>query len=195
MTKIIGLTGGIGSGKSTIARMFQQHGVPVYIADEEAKKLMDLPETIQKIQTFFGTEIVLSGKIDRKKLAQIVFQNPDKLQILNGIVHPLVKKHFDAWVALHADFPFLVKEVAILFESGSYKDCDQIITVVAPEDVRISRVMQRDGASEQEVKARIRNQWTDAQRIALSDFVINNENPLETEKQFLQILNILSNPH
>lgn len=195
MAKIVGLTGGIGSGKSTIARMFQQHGVPVYIADEEAKQLMELPETIQKIQAVFGDDVLHSGKIDRKKLAQIVFQNPEKLQALNGIIHPLVRSHFETWLQMHAECAFIIKEVAILFESGSYKECHKIITVVAPESVRISRVMQRDGATAQEVIDRIRNQWTDEQRVAKSDFVINNENPLETEKEFLEILNKLSNLH
>lgn len=193
MTKIIGLTGGIGSGKSTIARLFQAEGIPVYIADEEAKKILDLPETIKKVSQTFGDSIIFDGKIDRKKLSEIVFKNPDKLKILNDLIHPLVKKHFDDWVDKHKEFPYVVKEAAILFESGSYKYCDIIITVVAPEEVRIQRVISRDNTAKSDVVARIKNQWSDEQRIGKSNFVIKNENFVETELQFRNILKKLNN--
>lgn len=193
MTKIIGLTGGIGSGKSTIARLFQAEGIPVYIADEEAKKILDLPETIKKVSQTFGDSIIFDGKIDRKKLSEIVFKNPGKLKILNDLIHPLVKKHFDDWVDKHKEFPYVVKEAAILFESGSYKYCDIIITVVAPEEVRIQRVISRDNTAKSDVVARIKNQWSDEQRIGKSNFVIKNENFVETELQFRNILKKLNN--
>ncbi|MES2811000.1 MAG: dephospho-CoA kinase [Bacteroidota bacterium] len=193
MTKIIGLTGGIGSGKTTIARLFQAEGIPVYIADEEAKKILDLPETIEKVSKEFGNTIIQANKIDRKRLAEMVFNEPEKLKKLNAIIHPLVKKHFDQWVRKQSKFPFVIKEAAILFESGSYKYCDKIITVVASEEIRINRVMNRDKATKEAVQDRIKNQWTDAQRIEKSDFLIENENLEEAKKQFQIILKKLKN--
>jgi dephospho-CoA kinase len=188
MTKIIGLTGGIGSGKTTIAKLFEAEGIPVYIADLEAKKIMQLPETIAQVEKFFGNQVVTENKIDTKKIAAIVFNNPEKLKVLNDIVHPLVKKHFDNWVNQHKDFPFVVKEAAILFESGSYTYCDKIITVIASEETRINRVIARDNCSRQNVLDRIKNQWSDSQRIAKSDFIIENENIEEARNQFKKTL-------
>ena len=193
MTKIIGLTGGIGSGKTTIARLFQDEGIPVYIADEEAKKILDLPETIQKVTSELNAGIIIDDKIDRKKLAALVFNNPENLKKLNAIIHPLVKIHFDKWVKENHNCPFVVKEAAILFESGSYKYCDKIITVTASEKTRINRVTQRDKTSKKAVLDRIKNQWTDAQRIEKSDFVIENENFDEAKIQFQNILKKLRN--
>ena len=195
MGKIIGLTGGIGSGKTTIAKLFESEGVPVYIADTEAKKIMQLPETIHEISSVFGNDIIKNNQIDSKALSAIVFNHPEKLKILNGIVHPLVKKHFDDWAKKNADFPFVIKEAAILFESGSYQYCDKIITVTASEETRISRVMQRDGATKQEVLDRIKNQWSDSQKISKSDYVIENENLEETKIQFQETLKKLKNLH
>lgn len=195
MTKIIGLTGGIGSGKTTIAKLFESEGVPVYIADDEAKKIMKLPETIEKISSVFGKEIIKNNHIDNKKLSAIVFANPEKLKSLNSIVHPLVKKHFDDWVNKNIKFPFVIKEAAILFESGSYKYCSKIITVTASEETRIKRVMERDHSSKQEVLDRIKNQWTDSQKISKSDYVIENENLEETKIQFQETLKKLKNLH
>lgn len=193
MAKIIGLTGGIGSGKSTIAKLFQDEGIPVYIADDASKLLLDLPETVLKISEIFGMDIISNGIIDRKKLANIVFKNPDKLQQLNKILHPLVKKHFDDWLEVHKNYPFVVKEAAILFESGSFVYCDKIITVTASEATRIARVMNRDATTKEAVLDRIRNQWSDAQRIEKSDFVLINENIEDTKIDFQKILKKLEN--
>lgn len=193
MAKIIGLTGGIGSGKSTIAKLFQDEGIPVYIADDASKLLLDLPETVLKISEIFGMDIISNGIIDRKKLANIVFKNPDKLQQLNKILHPLVKKHFDDWLEVHKNYPFVVKEAAILFESGSFVYCDKIITVTASEATRIARVMNRDATTKEAVLDRIRNQWSDAQRIEKSDFVLRNENIEDTKIDFQKILKKLEN--
>lgn len=193
MTKIIGLTGGIGSGKTTIARLFQAEGIPVYIADEEAKKILDLPETIQKVVSKFGTSIIFDGKIDRKKLAELVFSKAENLKNLNAIIHPMVKVHFDEWVQQNNSFPFVIKEAAILFESGSYKYCDKIITVTASEETRMKRVVSRDNTTIEAVLDRIKNQWTDAQRIEKSDFVIENEDLEVAKKQFCNILKKLKN--
>jgi dephospho-CoA kinase len=193
MTKIIGLTGGIGSGKTTIAKHFASLGIPVYIADDEAKKLMDNSEIIAKLQAVFGNEIIENQKIDRKALAQIVFQNPKKLKILNSIIHPAVKKHFTDWLSTYKNPPIIIKEAAILFESGSYKDCDSIITVTSPLEERVNRVMKRDNASRESILDRINNQWTDEQRISKSDYVIINISVNEALKQAEEILKKLNN--
>ena len=195
MTLIIGLTGGIGSGKTTVARLLEKEGIPVYIADDEARKIVETPEATQQILEAFGADVFVNGRIDRKKLAQIVFQDPQQLKRLNEIVHPLVKIHFNQWLGKYKEVPFVVKESAILFESGSYLGCDKIIAVTAPEETRINRVILRDQASREEVLNRIRNQWTDAQRAEKSDFVLENVNSEDMQKQLKNILKILSNLH
>ena len=191
MTKIIGLTGGIGSGKTTIARYIESKGVPVYIADIEAKKVMEQPKIITALQTAFGTDIVSNDTVNRTKLSKIVFNNPEKLAILNRIVHPAVKEHFKDWLNVHQSSPFVVKETAILFETGGNNDCYKTITVVAPLDIRIERVVKRDGITKEQVKQRMNNQWTDRQRIEASDFVVINERIDTARKQVDEILNLL----
>jgi dephospho-CoA kinase len=190
--KIIGLTGGIGSGKTTVANYFQSKGIPVYISDVEAKKVMASPEIISQIVAIFGADILgENDTLNRDKLASIVFNNPDKLKQLNSIVHPAVKKHFEQWVGNNKNFPYLVKEAAILFESGSYKDCDAIITVCAPMETRINRVLERDASTREKVLQRINNQISDDERIAKSQYVITNENFDQTKIQMDNILNLL----
>ena len=188
--KVIGLTGGIGSGKSTIARLFAALGIAVYDSDTEAKKLINTSAEIKKrIVEVFGAEAYAEGVYNRAYMADIVFRNPDKLAVLNSIVHPVLADDFNQWVALQTS-PYVIKEAAILFESGSYKNCDFIITVTAPEALRISRCMSRDGSTEAQVRARMAQQWTDAQRIALSDAVIENINLEETEKRVRELNNL-----
>ena len=131
-TKIIGLTGGIGSGKSTMANYFASLGVPVYIADEEAKKILYLPEAVKEVKAAFGEQVFTNNIPDRAKLAKVVFNDPEKLAVLNAIIHPKVRQHFTEWLELHKSQNFVIKEAAILFESGSYRDCDKIILVTAP---------------------------------------------------------------
>ena len=193
MTKIIGLTGGIGSGKTMVAEYFKSLGIPVYIADKEARQLMTSGNIINALSNEFGKEILENGILNREKLAQLVFNNPKKLQKLNSIVHPEVKKHFDNWVEKHKNYPFVVKEAAILFESGSYKYCDTIITVTAPLETRLQRVMKRDKTDRESVLKRIENQWTDEQRIAKSNYVIHNLSVESTKKQVDEILKKLKN--
>ncbi|MGG7034266.1 MAG: dephospho-CoA kinase [Flavobacterium sp.] len=183
MTKIIGLTGGIGSGKTTVAVFFKELGVPVYIADIEAKKIMESAGVVNSVKNEFGDIVIENNQINRKKLAEIVFSNYEKLQKLNGIVHPLVKRHFEQWVEKHRNHPFVIKEAAILFESGSFVDCDKIITVVAPIQERIERVKSRDLIGVEGIMGRIDSQWTDEMRIGKSDFVIENSDLLQTKKQ------------
>ncbi len=185
MTKVIGLTGGIGSGKSTVAAMFSELGIPVYIADDAARQVMSEAKTISKIATTFEN-VVTANVIDRSKLAEIVFKDPSALQQLNEIVHPAVALHFKEWL-LRQTFPVVIREAAILFESGSYLDCDAIITVVAPIEDRIARVIARDNITREKVLQRINNQWSDDQRIAKSDFVIENIDLEKTKQQVSQL--------
>jgi len=191
MTKIIGLTGGIGSGKTTIANYFKSLGVPVYIADDAAKEVMKLPEIVASLKVAFGEDIFNGNILNSEKLAKIVFNNPEKLNLLNKIVHPAVKIHFDQWLLAHKKSPFVIKEAAILFESGSYKYCDKIITVVAPLETRIKRVIERDKTTREAVLKRIENQWSDEQKISKSDFVINNSSFEAAESQVNEIHNLL----
>ena len=131
--------------------------------------------------------------LNSEKLSKIVFNNPEKLNLLNKIVHPVVKLHFEKWLLSHKNNPFIIKEAAILFESGSYKYCDKIITVVAPLENRLKRVMERDKITREDVLIRIKNQWSDEQKISKSDFVINNTTLQEAEKQVNEIYNLLIN--
>jgi dephospho-CoA kinase len=191
MTKIIGLTGGIGSGKTTIANHFRSLGVPVYIADDEARKIMQSTVIINAIKERFGVTIFENEILNRERLAEIVFGNPNKLKELNAIVHPAVKKHFKQWLLEHVTFPLVVYEAAILFENGNYKDFDWIITVCAPLESRIQRVMERDETTRQQVLKRINAQWTDEQRVSKSDFVIENIDSEIAKRKTEEILKIL----
>jgi dephospho-CoA kinase len=191
MTKIIGLTGGIGSGKTTIANYFIAAGIPVYIADDEARKIMQTDEIIEEIKSKFGSKIFENGILNREKLAQIVFGDAEKLKLLNAIIHPAVKKHFHNWILDYKNSPFIIYEAAILFESGSYKDCDKIISITAPMESRIQRVIQRDNSSRDQVLKRINAQWNDDQRIAKSDFVIQNDSLENAKSEVDKILKIL----
>ncbi|UQD56830.1 dephospho-CoA kinase [Flavobacterium sp. K5-23] len=191
MTKIIGLTGGIGSGKTTVANHFLSLGVPVYIADDQARKIMQTEAVKNAIKNVFGVVVFDNDVLNREKLAGIVFNNPEKLALLNSIVHPAVKEHFEKWLTKHKDTPFIIYEAAILFESGGFKNCDYIITVTAPVELRIQRVMQRDNTTRELVLKRVNAQWDDEQRITKSDFVINNINPGITKEEVVKILKIL----
>jgi len=193
MSKIIGLTGGIGSGKSTIAQFFIELGVPVYIADSEAKKIMNYPETIFEVQTIFNQNVILeSGKLDRKKIASIVFNNPEKLKELNAIIHPKVNQDFKEWLKKQEDYSYVIKEVAIIFETQSEKHFDKIILVTAPENLRIERVSKRDNSSQEEIMERIQNQLPDAIKIKKSDYIIQNIS-IDTVKQEVQKLHHILN--
>lgn len=189
MTKIIGLTGGIGSGKSTVAKYLISKEVPVYIADDEARKLMQSKAVLNAIVKVFGPEVLGNdGLLDRKALANIVFNDKEKLALLNGIVHPKVKKHFEAWVEKNKTHPFVVKEVAILFETQGHLQCDKTILVTAPLDVRIERTMKRDDVTKEEVLIRIQNQLPDEEKVKLADYVIQNINLEDTYNQIDELL-------
>ena len=191
MTKIIGLTGGIGSGKTTVANYFKSFGIPLYIADDEARKIMKSADIIEAIKNSFGDAIFENEILNRDKLAKIVFNNPKKLEKLNNIVHPAVKNHFEQWLMQNQSAPYVIYEAAILFESGRYKDCDLIVTVVAPMESRIERVIKRDNSTRELVLKRINAQWTDEERILKSDFIIENISSETTKLEVDRILKIL----
>lgn len=192
MPKIIGLTGGIGSGKTTIANYLASLGIPVYIADDAGKKVMQTQEIIEAIKEAFGTAIFDKNKLNRSKLAEIVFDNPEQLKALNAIVHPAVRNDYNDWLYQHRKEPLVVYESAILFESGRYKDFDYILTVTAPLETRIERVLKREKISRDQVLSRINSQWTDEQRILKSDFVVDNIDIVKTKLKIDKILKILS---
>ncbi len=192
MTKVIGLTGGIGSGKTTIANYFEEMGVPVYIADNGAKRVMQSEEIVKEVKTAFGQNIFDGDVLNRAKLAQIVFNDKEQLAKLNAIVHPAVKRDFELWMQEYKNFDYVVYEAAILFESGRYKECDVIITVTAPEEVRIERVIKRDKTTKEQVLSRMKMQWNDEKRISMSNFVINNNNLKIAKEEVVKILKILN---
>ncbi len=195
--KKIGITGGIGSGKTTVARVFEQLGIPVYHADYWAKEIMNTePLVIERLKELFGNSIYDSnGKADRKRIAEIVFADKNKLNELNSVIHPAVWLHGENWLKQHHDKPYILKEAAILFESGGNKGVDKVIMVSAPEEIRLERVMKRDNATPEEVTARMANQWDDEKKIALSDFVIVNDDRQLVIPQVLEIHSRLTNAH
>lgn len=183
MTKIIGLTGGIGSGKTTVAKYFAEKGIPVYIADDEAKKIMDSPEVIKEVQAIFEENVLTKkGLLDRKKIRNIVFHHKDKLEELNKIVHPKVKKDFENFVKEHQNAPFIIKEVAILFETNGHKLCDATILVTAPLETRIERVIARDNTTREKVLQIINNQLSEEEKEKLATHIIINDNIQNTYK-------------
>ncbi|MDA3852986.1 MAG: dephospho-CoA kinase [Bacteroidales bacterium] len=183
----VGITGGIGSGKSTLGHLFEMMGYPVYYADIRAKWLMNNDPIIKaELMATFGKS-VYPDELDRKALADIVFSNPDALAKLNSITHPAVRRDQEAWSKKQSS-PIVFKEAAILFESGTYRSVDKVICVVAPEITRIMRVMKRDGATAAQVQERISNQWADEKKAALSDFIIHADEQQLVIPQALAIL-------
>jgi len=172
----IGITGSIGSGKSTVCRIFETLGIPVYYADARGRYLMQFDEiVIKKVLDVFGPGILADDKsIDRNLLAGIVFNNPSKLEVLESIIHPAVFSDFNHWIQLQ-NSKYVLKEAALLFEAGSYKELDKIITVAAPLDIRLERVMLRDHGTKEQIMAREKRQWPDAMKIEMADFIIIND--------------------
>jgi dephospho-CoA kinase len=191
--KIIGLTGGIGSGKTTVAKIFESLGVPIYISDVEAKKLMETEEIIFQIEQIFGSSIVVNQKIDRAALAKIVFESQEMLKKLNEIVHPAVASHFEKWVKNHENHRFVIKEAAILFETGGHKFCDKTILVTAPKEVRIASVMKRDQTDKEQILKRMQHQWDDDKKASLADFIINNTDSCDLFNIVSNIIKTLNN--
>jgi dephospho-CoA kinase len=171
----IGLTGGIGSGKTTVAKVFEVLGIPVYYADEAAKELMHTNELLkQQLILHFGKETYLEGgQLNRKHLSSIVFNNKEKLELLNSLVHPATIADAKEWFSKQ-QAPYVIKEAALLFESGTAEGLDYIIGVTAPTALRIKRVMERDGVTAEEVKRRMTNQVDEVIKMKLCDFVVHN---------------------
>ncbi|GLB51880.1 dephospho-CoA kinase [Neptunitalea chrysea] len=189
---IVGLTGGIGSGKSTVAKMFEELGVPVYITDLAARSLIESSKKIKNsLIDLLGKEAIIDNKPNRPFIAQQVFHNKELLEKLNAIVHPEVHADFKNWYH-EQKTPFVIKESAILFESGGDEHCDVIITVTAPKEIKIQRVLERDHTTKEAIEARMKNQWSDAQKTAQSDYVITNKDLENTRLQVHEILQILS---
>lgn len=173
----IGITGGMGSGKTTCCEVFSLLGVPVYNADIRGKYILnENPKARKKIIALFGKDIYSSdGQLDRKQLASIVFNNADLLHALEAIVHPAVQADFETFRKNNLDCPYIIKEAALLFESGTHKALDKIIFVEAPLEIRVKRIQERDNISKEEIFARISKQMPDNQKLALSEFVIHND--------------------
>lgn len=194
----IGITGGIGSGKTTVCKVFEVLGIPVFYADTVAKELMVTDEILMAgVRSAFGEESYLAtGILNNKHIANIVFANQVKLDQLNALVHPAVFRAFDRWLAQvgHA-VPYVLKEAALLFESGSYRLCDQSVLVTAPMAVKLQRVMQRDGVTAAQVQARMDKQFTDEQKMQMADHLIHNDEHssivlqvIDLHQQFLALL-------
>lgn len=172
--KIIGLTGGIGSGKTTVSMMFKELGIPIYIADIEAKKLTNSSKIIKnEIIAVLGEKAYTDGNINNKYVAELIFNDIDLLNKINNIIHPRVAEHFKKW-SNNQNAPYIIKEAAILYENDGYKKCDFTILITAPFEVRIERVLKRDSITKGEILDRIKNQWTDAKKEKFADFLIEN---------------------
>lgn len=187
MAVMIGLTGGIGSGKSVVAKVFATLGIPVFNADDEAKRIMQTSTEIKtKLIEQFGTDIYNAHGLDKEKLASIVFNNSFQLQLLNAIVHPVTIQAAKDWAAKQTS-PYVIKEAALIFESGAADGLLKIIGVTAPLSLRTHRVMQRDGITKDQVDARMRNQISDTIKMRLCDYVIENNNQQMVIPQVLEI--------
>jgi len=187
----IGLTGGIGSGKTTVAAVFAQLGISIYLSDDRAKALMVNDEELQTaIVSLFGEESYASGQLNRYYIASKVFSDKKELERLNALVHPALKKDFDLW-CIEQTSPYILKEAAILFESGANKGLDKVILVEASAEIRKGRVMRRDKVSSESVLARMEMQWSDERKKALSDYIILNDDKCSVLEQVLKIHNEL----
>ena len=170
----LGVTGGIGSGKTTVCRIFSVLGIPVFDADPVARQIMDTDESIMlRLNSIAGKDLYITGTLDRIELAKLIFSNSSLLARVNSLVHPAVFDHFKRWAIVQTT-PYVILEAAILFESGGAKHLDKILSVVAPLEDRITRVIKRNSLSEEQVLDRIRNQMDDESRIKLSDYIIYN---------------------
>ncbi len=184
-----GITGGIGSGKTTVCKIFEVLGVPVYYADDRAKELITTDKTlIKKIKKLLGEDVYDSeNNINKKRISAIVFNFPEVLKQYNAIVHPAVFEDAEKWMRRHQQFDYILEEAALLFETGTYKKLDTIICVTAPLEIRIDRIKKRDGLTEEEILARISSQMPEEEKIALSNYVIYNDGATPLIRQVLRI--------
>lgn len=190
--KVVGLTGGIGSGKTTVAKMFIALGVPVYIADNEARRLTNSSLIIKrKLTDLLGIKVYKNEVLNRKYVADIIFKDKDLLNKVNKIIHPIVSLHFKRWMK-NQEGIYCIKEAAILFENDGYKKCDLTILVIAPVKERISRVLNRDGSTKKAIETRIKNQWNDDKKCKLADIIIENIDLIKTKEKVREIHLFLS---
>ena len=184
----VGVTGGIGSGKTLVCQVFEKLGIPVYHADEEARRLMEEDQALMgRMVELFGEEAYLGRALNRRYLAEVVFGNRERLNGLNALVHPAVKKDYQQWLAEQKGVPYVVEEAAILFESGASRWMDLVVMVYAPEELRISRVMARDGVEEETVRKRMIHQMGEEEKRERADLVIVND---EKERLLPQVLEV-----
>ena len=195
--KVIGLTGGIGSGKSTVARMFEDLKIPVYYADDVAKKLMNESKRLRaNIIRLFGKKAYGPSGLNRAYLAERVFNDKESLEALNALVHPEVEKHFQNWV-MKQKSTYVIQENPLLFEKNRQEEYDAVITVTAPVELRIKRVMQRDGVSRKQVEARMNNQMDEEYKVRLATYVIENKDDLKSCRRAVRAVHqhiLSSNP-
>ncbi|MFA5816367.1 MAG: dephospho-CoA kinase [Bacteroidales bacterium] len=188
----VGLTGGIGSGKSLVAKIFSHLGIPVFNADAEAGKILEEDLQIRhQLTEWFGPGIYINGRPDRPKLAGIMFTDAEMLSKVNGLIHPRVLDRFINWCSENQNKPYVVHEAAILFESGFYRHMNTTILITAPEKIRISRVKQRDKTTEESIRQRMQNQWTDEQKSPLAGYIIQNDGQSPLIPRILEIHNKL----
>ena len=185
----IGITGGIGSGKSTVSTIFKLHGIPVYNADEETKKLNNSSPVIkEQLIKHFGADLYVNNELDKKKFANIIFNDTEKLKLANSIIHPEVLKHFTLWCKQHSKQPIVALEAAILFESNFHKYLHKVVTVYSPLQIRVKRVSERDNISSAMVENRIKHQMPEKEKIRLSEYVIVNNYQKSLIKQVGDLL-------
>jgi dephospho-CoA kinase len=190
--KKIGLTGGMGNGKSVVSRLLEIMAFPVYDSDWHAKQLMQNDQPLrERLVAVFGSLIYINGHLNRQYLSSLVFDNPDRLNMLNNIVHPVVKTDFLVWVNKQCS-PMVFLESAILFESEFSLLMDKIIVVTAPLELRIDRIIQRDGATKEDVLKRLKNQWLDEEKISMADYVIENDDKHSIIEQVVKVIDELS---
>ena len=186
----IGITGGIGSGKTIVCSVFQNLGIPIFNANNQAKSLLHNKDVIEFYKHEFGDEVFSGLSIDKTKLAKLIFNNSEALHKVNSFIHPLVYRLFDEWCLLQRDKPYVINEAALLFETQGYKRLDFTILVVAPVEIRIKRVMQRDSSGIEDIKARMDKQLNDEQKMKLANYIIENN---DSELLLPSILNLHSN--
>lgn len=191
----LGVTGGIGSGKSIVCKLLSLHNIPIYDADSEAKKLNNSSPIIKnKLIERFGNSLYINNKLDRQKLANLIFNNKDNLQYVNSVIHTELAKHFLDWVQAHNTFDIIAIDAAVLFEAGFQKYVDKVITVTAPINKRIERVSKRDNMTSEQIQSRIKSQMSDEERIKLSNYVIINDDNISIIKQAQHIIQDIINP-
>ena len=184
----IGITGGIGVGKTTVCEIFKRMGIPIYNADQRARHLMQTDAALMaEIREEFGWDTYENGDLNREYLAKVVFNNPEKLARLNSLVHPRVGDDYEHWIREHKDKPYSLKEAALLFESKSYRQLHKVIVVTSPIDVRMERIMKRDHVRKEDVLKRIDNQMNDKERLELADYVIHNDGKRSIIEQSVKI--------